>query len=223
MEEYFSLIAVCPLFGGIEPERVRAALNCLGAIEFSLPKGKVLFHEGDPVRYVGLVLSGSVQLTRTGRAGRRTVMLSAGPGALLGDTYVCAGVDHAPAAATAAEDSVILSFDGQKILTTCENNCSIHRQIIRNLVRSVAQKNLALSQKIYFMSRRTTREKLMAFLTEQAQHQGMAEFRIPYDRQSLADYLGVERSAMSAELGKLKKDGIIDCNGSWFRLNEPYI
>ena len=146
-------------------------------------------------------------------------MMSAGPGTLLGDTYLCAGIDQAPAAATAVQDSVMLSFDGQKLLTTCESSCAIHRQIIRNLMRSVAQKNLALNQKIYFMSRRTTREKLVAFLSEQARRQGAAEFWIPYDRQALADYLGVERSAMSAEISKLKKDGSIDCKGSWFRLN----
>lgn len=220
MEEYFSALPACSLFWGIEPGRIRAALDCLSPIASTVPKGAAIFHEGDSVRYVGLILSGNVQLTRTDHAGKRTVMMSAGPGTLLGDTYLCAGIDQAPATAAAAQDSVVLSFDGHKLLTICENNCSIHRQIIRNLMRSVAQKNLALNQKIYLMSRRTTREKLMEFLSEQARHQGAAEFRILYDRQSLADYLGVERSAMSAEIGKLKKDGIIDCKGSWFRLNE---
>ena len=223
MKEYFSLLSACPLFFELGPERIRAALACLDPIESFIPKGAAIFHEGDPVQHVGIVLSGSVQLTRTDRSGKRTVMMSAAPGALLGDTYLCAGAGQAPATATAALDSVVLSFDGQKLLTACENNCSIHRQIIRNLMRSVAQKNLMLNQKIYLMSRRTTREKLMAFLTEQARQQGTAEFWIPYDRQSLADYLGVERSAMSAEIGKLKKDGVIDCTGSWFRLNEPHI
>lgn len=223
MEEYFSVLSACPLFSGIKPEGIRAALNCLDPIEAYFPKGAAIFHEGDPVQYIGIVLSGGVQLARTDRAGRRSVMMSAGPGALLGDTYLCAGVDQAPATAAAVLDSAVLSFDGQKLLTACENNCSIHRQIIRNLMRSVAQKNLALNQKIYLMSRRTTREKLMAFLTEQARHQGAAEFRIPYDRQSLSDYLGVERSAMSAEISKLKRDGVIDCKGSWFCLNEPCI
>ena len=222
MEEYFSVLSGCSLFSGIEPEKIRAALDCLGSIESSVPKGAAIFHEGDSVRYIGLVLSGSIQLTRTDHAGRRTVMMSAGPGALLGDTCLCAGIGQAPATAAAAQDSVMLSFDGQKLLTVCENNCSIHRQIIRNLMRSVAQKNLALHQKIYLMSRRTTREKLMEFLAEQARYQGTSEFRIPYDRQSLADYLGVERSAMSAEIGRLKKDGVIDCKGSWFRLSGPY-
>lgn len=223
MEEYFSVLSTCPLFLGIEPGSLHTALNCMGFMESSIPKGAAIFHEGDSVQRIGLILSGSVQLTRTDRDGRRIVMMSAGPGALLADTYICAGIDQAPATATAVQDSAVLSFDGHKLLTTCESNCPIHQQIIRNLVRSVARKNLELNQKIYLMSRRTTREKLIAFLSEQARYQGAAEFSIPYDRQSLADYLGVERSAMSTEIGKLKKDGVIDCKGSWFRLNEPYI
>lgn len=223
MKEFFPLLSACPLFFEIEPEKICAALNCLGPMESFIPKGAAVFHEGDSVQHIGIVLSGSIELTRTDRAGRRIVMMSADPGTLLGDTYLCAGISQAPVTATAVLDSAVLSFDGRRLLTACENNCSIHRQIIRNLMRSVAQKNLALTQKIYLMSRRTTREKLMTFLTEQARYQGAAEFRIPYDRQSLADYLGVERSAMSAEIGKLKKDGIIDCKGSWFRLNEPHM
>ena len=223
MEEYFSALSACPLFLGIEPGSLHTALNCMGSMEVSIPKGAAIFHEGDSVQYIGLILSGRVQLTRTDHDGRRIVMMSAGPGALLGDTYLCAGIDQAPATATAVQDSNLLSFDGQRLLTTCESNCPVHRQIIRNLVRSVAQKNLELTQKIYLMSRRTTREKLIAFLTEQARYQGTSEFWIPYDRQSLADYLNVERSAMSTEIGKLKKDGIIDCKGSWFRLNELYV
>lgn len=219
MEEYFSVLSACPLFDGIGPESIRAALDCLGAKAASVPKETILFHEGDPLRHVWLILSGGAQLSRTDRAGRRIVMMSAGPGTLLGDTCLCAGIDQAPAAAAAVQDSVILSFDGQKLLNACGNNCSIHWQIVRNLMRSVAEKNLALNQKIYLMSRRTTREKLMEFLTDQARRQGAAEFRIPYDRQSLADYLGVERSAMSSEIGRLKKEGYIDCKGSWFRLS----
>lgn len=218
MEEYFSVLSACPLFYGIGPERIRAALDCLGAKETSVPKETILFHEGDPLGHIWLILSGGVQLSRMDRAGRRIVMMSAGPGTLLGDTYLCAGIDQAPATAAATQDSVLLSCNGQKLLTACESSCAIHRQITGNLMRSVAEKNLALTQKIYLMSRRTTREKLMEFLTEQSRRQGTAEFRIPYDRQSLADYLGVERSAMSSEIGRLKKEGSIDCKGSWFRL-----
>lgn len=223
MEEYFSVLSACSLFCRIEPGKISGALGCLGAVEASISKETVIFHEGDPVQYVWLVLSGGIQLTRTDRAGRRIVMMSVGPGMLLGDTYLCSGIDQAPAAATAVQDSVTLRFNGRKLLDACSDSCPVHWQIVRNLMRSVAQKNLALSRKIYLMSRRTTREKLMEFLMDQARFQGSAEFWIPFDRQSLADYLGVERSAMSSEIGRLKKEGSIDCKGSWFRMNELLI
>ena len=221
MEEYLPVLAECPLFFQIGADDILSALRCLSAAETRIARGTALFHEGDPVTFMGIVVSGAVQIVRMDYAGSRVVILSALPGAVLGDAYLCAGIDQVPAAAIAAQDSAVLLLDGRKILTACEKNCPIHRQILRNMMRSVARKNLALNQKIYFMSRRTTREKLLAFLTEQARQQGSDMFTIPFDRQSLADYLGVERSAMSAEIGKLKREGCIDCKGSWFRLKEP--
>ena len=103
-------------------------------------------------------------------------------------------------------------------MTGCGHDCLFHSRLVYNLLRGMARKNLALTEKIRFMSRKTTREKLMEFLLDQAKRHGSAEFTIPYDRQALADYLGVERSAMSAEIGKLKKAGLIETNGAWFRV-----
>ena len=112
-------------------------------------------------------------------------------------------------------------FSCKKMLTVCTNACRFHNQLVKNLLQVVAQKNLNLSRKIQFMSQKTPREKLMAYLLDCAKRAGNAEFRIPFDRQALADYLGVERSAMSAELGKLQKDGILRTKGSNFCLLKP--
>ena len=162
MEEYLPVLAECPLFFQIGADDILSALRCLGAAETRIARGTALFHEGDPVTFMGIVVSGAVQIVRMDYAGSRVVILSALPGAVLGDAYLCAGIDQVPAAAIAAQDSAVLLLDGRKILTACEKNCPIHRQILRNMMRSVARKNLALNQKIYFMSRRTTREKLLA-------------------------------------------------------------
>ena len=221
MEEYLSVLSACPLFFQISTDSIFPALHCLGAVETRISRDMALFHEGDPATFMGIVLSGAIQIIRTDPSGNRVVILSAPPGAVLGDAYLCAGLEQVPASAIAVQDSTVLLLNGRKLLTACEKNCPIHQQILKNMMRSVAQKNLALNRKIYIMSRRTTREKLVAFLTEQADQHRSAEFRIPYDRQALSDYLGVERSAMSAEIGKLKRDGCIDCKGSWFRLKGP--
>ena len=115
-------------------------------------------------------------------------------------------------------DSDILLLDCHHLLTSCSNSCDFHNTLIRNLLHEIARKNLALNQKIRYMSEKTTRDKLMAYLSDQAKQNHSDTFTIPFNRQALADYLGVERSAMSAEISKLKKDGIIDTQKSTFRL-----
>ena len=218
MEKYLDALAACPLFAGIEREEILPALKCLGSAEMMLPKGKVLFHEGDPAGAVGIVLSGQVQVYRSDSAGKRIVLLSELPGAVLWDALACSGAETMPASTIALQDSRVLLINYKKFLDGCEKNCPLHGRIVRNMFKSISDKNLMLNKKIYILTRRTTREKVLAYLLDQAQRQSCSEFTIPHDRQSLADYLGVDRSAMSVEIGKLKKDGIIDCKGSWFRI-----
>jgi len=137
---------------------------------------------------------------------------------LFGASFACAGVASYPVSAVAVEDSLVLLINSRRITATCCNACSFHNQMIYNMLKVVATNNLALNQKIEITSKRTTREKLMAYLLSQAKLHGSDQFTIPYDRQALADYLEVERSAMSAEISKLKKDGVIDCHKSNFIL-----
>ena len=137
---------------------------------------------------------------------------------MFGESFACADVKRFPVSVVAVEDSQVLLIDSRRITVTCANACGFHNQMIFNLLKVVANKNLVLNQKIEITSRRTTREKLMAYLLLQAKIHRSDTFTIPYDRQALADYLEVERSAMSAEIGKLRRDGIIDCEKSTFRL-----
>ena len=134
--------------------------------------------------------------------------------------WACAQLDRLPVTVIASADSRILQLACRRIIETCSQSCIFHSQLIHNLLKIVARKNLMLNQKIDFISRRTTREKLMAYLTAQAKAADSRIFSIPYNRQELADYLGVERSAMSAELGKLKKEGTIDFHRNHFTLKD---
>ena len=109
-------------------------------------------------------------------------------------------------------------IDCRRITTSCTNACGFHNAMIYNLLQAVAKKNLEFHQKLAITAKRTTREKLMAYLLSQAKGAGSREFTISYDRQALADYLGVERSAMSAELSKLQKEGVLETTRSHFRL-----
>ena len=221
MEHYFDILLHCPLFDGITRQELGEMLGCLGGKVLDIPRGNPVFLEGEPARYVGVVLSGSVQILRDDYFGRRSVLTVVPPGGLFGEVSACAELEVLPVSAVAQAASIVLLLDCRRVLTGCSQACVFHSRLVQNLLRGIAQKNLALTRKIRCMSPKTTREKLMAFLLDQAKQQGSAEFVIPYDRQALADYLGVERSAMSAELGKLRRAGQIECTGSRFRLLNP--
>ena len=221
MEEYFDILSQCPLFAGISRQELGRMLSCLGGKITGIAKGNPVFLEGDPAEFVGVVLSGQVQIVRTDYYGNRSVLTVVSPGGLFAEAFACAGVEALPVSAMALQTSTVLLLDCKRVLTGCSNACTFHSRLVRNLLKGIAQKNLMLTSKIRCMSQKTTREKLLEFLLEQAKQHGSAEFVIPYDRQALADYLGVERSAMSAEISKLKKAGRIDCSGSRFRVLIP--
>lgn len=218
MKKYFPILMACPLFTGIREDDLESMLQCLNAQRRRYLRGQTVFHEGDEARWVGIVLEGAVQIFRDNYDGSRSLLGRAGPGELFGEVFACAGTAELPVNVEATQDSVILLADCKRVLTVCRSACSFHNRLINNLLRVVAEKNLQLNRKIECMSRRTTREKLMVFLLSEAKAHHSREFDIPFDRQALADYLGVERSAMSAEIGKLVRDGVIESDRRHFRL-----
>lgn len=207
----------CPLFHGVSGEELGSMLGCLDARERHYSKGEAIFREGDRAEWVGIVLEGEVHIMKEDYAGNRSVIGAVGQGQLFGEVFACAGVEHLPVSAVATQPCRVLLVSCRRIITTCPSSCGFHNLVIRNLLHIVARKNLMLNQKIEFLSKKTTRDKLLAFLSAHAKAQNSKIFSIPYDRQALADYLGVERSAMSAELSRLKKDGVIDFHKNQFR------
>ena len=221
MEKYFDLLLANPLFADISRESLESLLTCLNARIETYPKGEPVFLEGDRAGTIGFVLEGGVQLVRDDFYGNRFLMMFVQAGELFGEVFACANVDAMPYSGYAAQESKVMWLACRKMLTVCKNACGFHNTLVQNLLQVMAQKNLLLNRKILFMSEKTTREKLMAYLMDQAKQKGSAEFSIPLDRQALADFLGVERSAMSAELSKLRTAGVLDTKGSWFRLHRP--
>ena len=221
MEEYLPILAHSPLFAGISLTDLNSMLPCLSAKALDIDKNAPVFLEGEPAAYVGFVLSGAVQVVRDDYYGNRSVLTVAEPGDLFAEVFSCAGLEHLPVSVFALKQSRIMLFDCKKILTVCSSSCSFHTLLVNNLLQVVARKNLTLNQKIHCMSQRSTREKVLTYLLEQAKERNRSQFTIPFNRQALADYLGVERSAMSAEIGKLKRAGIIDCKGSYFHIISP--
>ena len=220
MEKYFDLLLKTPLFDGIDKEELSSLLNCLQAKVMTAEKGDPVFLEGDEAGFIGVVLEGVIQIVRDDYYGTRSVLSHAEPGQLYAEAYACSNAETMPVSGYALKNCKIMLLSCRKMLTVCSNACRFHNQLVKNLLQVMAGKNVELSQKIQFMSQKTTREKLLAYLLDQAKRADSREFTIPFDRQALADYLGVERSAMSAELSKLRKDGILTTQGSHFVLKE---
>lgn len=222
MEKYFAILCGCPLFQGIEPEEIRQALACLNAKTLRFDKGESVLKEGEPANYMGIVLAGKLQIVRTDFFGNRSILASLFPGELFGESFACAGAEAVPVAVTAAEAGELLLIDCLKLTHSRGHSCQFHQQLIFNLLQIVAAKNLIFHQKIEVTSKRTTREKLMTYLMLQAKERNSPEFDIPYNRQELADYLEVERSGLSVEIGKLRRQGIIETERRRFKLCRPF-
>lgn len=206
------------IFRGIKAEEMEAMLQCLNAKSSSFKKGEAIMLEGDPASCMGIVISGQADIIKEDYYGNRSIMAKVDAGELFGEVFACAGADAMPVSVFAAENCRIMFMDCGKVIRTCSRSCPFHGTLISNLLRIVSEKALFLNRKIDFLSKRRTREKLLAFLSSQAKQAGKSDFTIPFNRQELADFLCVERSAMSAELSRMKRDGLIDYDRSRFRL-----
>lgn len=218
MEKYFEILKHCSLFSGIEEEDIPGLLKCLGARTVHYKKGEMILSEGDAPKEIGIVLSGEVQVIRIDYGGNRSIVADIGEGELFGETFSCADIRHIPVDAVAKKDTAVLFADCKRMTQSCPNACAFHRQLVYNLMRIIASKNLIFHQKIEVISKRTTRERLLAYLRILAKKNNADTVTVPYDRQALADYLEVDRSGLSAEIGKLCREGFIENERNKFKL-----
>jgi CRP-like cAMP-binding protein len=208
-----------PLFAGISEEGVDQVLACLSARPRHFDKQAMLLRAGDaPV--MGVVLAGSVHILQEDFWGNRSLLGRAGPGDLFAEAFACAGVLRLPVSVEACEPTDVLLLDAGRLSAVCPAACPHHVQMIRNLLRLMAEKNVGLARKVEHMARRTTRDKLLSYLSAEARRSGGSAFSIPFNRQQLADYLAVDRSAMCSELSRLRDEGLLDFHRSAFVLRQ---
>lgn len=218
MKNYLPVIRSSPLFFGISEEELAAMLACLGTREESFPKDAFLLRVGDTAESIGLVLEGSVLVIQEDIWGNRNILSKAGAGETFAAAYACAPAAALPVSVTAETPVTVLFLNVKHVLNVCPSACAYHSRIIRNLLGVLAEKNLRFGEKLTHMGQRTTRAKLMSYLSAEAQRRGKYEFDIPFSRQQLADYLAVERSGLSLELGKMRRAGLLDFHKSHFVL-----
>lgn len=218
------VLGMIPLFWGIQQEERERLLQCLGAEERTLRKNERILEEEMEMSRMGILLDGELQVFCDDVFGNRHILEQLKQGELFGAAFACAGLKKSPVTVAAVKDSRVLQIDVNRILTVCPETCPFHQKMITNMVRILAQKSVSLSEKIGHLSRRSTKEKLLSYLSEISKHTGSMHITIPFNRQELADYLCVERSAMSAELSKLRREGILDYRKNEFWLHrEPVI
>lgn len=212
MENFIDVLKGCPLFYGADGAELLRITKSPETRVKTVVKGQTILSEGEPPEFMGIVLSGAVRVLREDYYGNRSILAELSPPDIFAESFVCAGAARLPVSVAAAENGSVMLLNGKKVL---ENG-----RLAGNLLKITAGRNLLLNRKIEIISKRTIRGKLMTYLSYRAEECGSREFTVPYDRQALADYLETERSALSAEISRLRKKGIIECERSRFKLLE---
>ena len=206
------------LFSGLGREELKSALECLEIADREYRKDSVIMRVGESPDRIGAVLSGSICIVINDFWGNRTIVDKMGAGRIFAETVSFSGIKTLPFSVVAAEKTRIVYLSGRKLVSPCSKNCAVHGKIIRNMLTALADKNLLLARKIEDLSKRTTREKILSFLSSQSAEFNSDSFSIALNRQELADYLAVDRSALSTALGKLRDEGYISFNKNSFHL-----
>ncbi|MEA5050108.1 MAG: Crp/Fnr family transcriptional regulator [Oscillospiraceae bacterium] len=217
----YSFLSDTLLFRGTSREEIESMLGCLGASVKRYEKGQTILRAGEPATSMGLVLAGGAHIESDDVWGNRSILAHVGPGQLFAETYACIPGEALLVNVIAAEKSEVLFLQASRLLSTCGNACAYHNRLIANLLQICARKNLELSRRILHTGARSIRGRLLSYLSEQAKLTGSFEFSIPFNRQQLADYLGVDRSALSNELSKMRAEGLLRCEKNAFSLRQP--
>lgn len=217
--KFYELLSHTTLFRGISLAEIESMSSCLSPIVKRYNKGETVFRSGDVIQSLGIVLSGAVNIERSDAWGNNSIISKIVTGGVFGETYACLKSEALTVDVTASEKTDIAFFDVNRVLYVCPNRCGFHNKLIENLMHDLARKNMMLSDKIGFITPKTIRARITSYLSAESVKQGRLTLEIPFNRQQLADYLSVERSALSNELSKMQADGLIEYYKNTFKLN----
>ena len=212
------LLAGTRLFQGIREHEIEAMLTCLSAEERTYGKNAYIYRAGDVTGRLGVVMEGAVNIIKDDVWGNRKIIENIGGGQIFGETYACLKGEPLMVDVQASERSRILFMDVNRILTTCSSSCDFHNRLIRSLMYVLAGKNLMLTKKMDIITPKSLRERVMVYLSQESVKQGSRTITVPFNRQQMADYLSVDRSALSAELSRMQRDGVISYEKNRFTI-----
>ena len=214
------LVSTFPIFREIDKQQLPGMLQCLGYHLETYKKGDYISMEGDHLQNIGIVVHGCVDMIKEDYWGNKTIILRMQSPSLFGETFICGSVAISAVTFEAVEETTIMFLPFKRVMHTCTNACAFHHRLIENLVQLIADKNLALMKKVEVVTKKTLREKILAYLSQQAQLQSSEYFEIPLGRLELAEYLCADRSALTRELNAMKSEGILDYDRNIFRIKK---
>lgn len=218
MKDDIQILKKKVLFSGVKENEIDSMLSCLQAKKDNFKKGEFVLNQGQRLDNIMILARGKLYIQQDDYWGNRSILNIINPGEMFGESYTAPESGAVMNDVMAVEDSEVIFFDVKKILTICSAACQFHTTVLQNLFFAISERNRNLVRKLGYLSKRTTREKLIAYLSDEAKRQNSSSFFIPFNRQQLADFLSVDRSAMSNELGKMKNEGMIDFQKNHFIL-----
>ena len=207
-----------PLFDGIQPKDMEAMLGCIGYHIGTFQKGDIVAFEEENIKHIGILLSGSVDMIKEDLWGNKTMLVRMRKDELFGETFACGEDNQSMVTFVVSENAKILFMPFDRVMHSCTMACMFHHQLIENMVHIIANKNRDLMRKVEVISKKTLREKILTYLSIQAQQQDSRYFEIPLGRVELAEYLCADRSALTRELAKMKAERLIDYDKNCFRI-----
>ena len=218
MKKYIPVLKRTQMFAGVGDDEIAAMLSCLDATLYKYKKGEYVLRQGERLNDITVLVEGNLHIQRDDYWGNRSILGYITVGEMFGESYVAPESGPLINDVIAVEDSAVIFFNINRIINTCPSACRFHSIVVQNLFFAISEKNRKLVQKISHMSKRSTREKLISYLSEEAKRQKSAYFTIPFNRQQLADFLSVDRSAMSNELCKMRDEGLLEFEKNRFKL-----
>lgn len=218
MNKYIDILKNTKMFSGVSDNDIPKMLNCLGTKAVNFQKGEYVLRQGEVLNKVPILVHGKLHIQNEDYWGNRSILGSIAAGEMFGEAYAVPKSEPLLNDVVAVEDSTVVFFDIERINAGCVNVCRFHMLVVQNLLYEIADKNRKLVQKLGHMSKRSTREKLISYLSQEAKISDKSVFEIPFNRQQLADFLSVDRSAMSAELCKMRDEGMIRFQKNRFEL-----
>lgn len=220
LQKWQEQLSRCRLFQEIPSDELISMLNCLKPKLNSFGKNDLITVAGERFGGIGIVLSGSVVVTKENLAGNRVLMDVLGPGELFGEMVAFSKHNVWPATIVAQNSCEVLFLSPEKIVSGCGNLCSGHRQLTVNMLRILSDKAWLLHRKVEYLTLGSLREKISRFLLEQYHDTGKPLFLLPLNRNELAEFLNTTRPSLSREFCRMRDEGLIEFHRSSIRIKD---